>query len=269
MNTQWLTTHRFEPRQGEPSPAKLARAVAQRGVARLSGFPSDATTLIRFLAQIGQPIEYYGGSVGSHPEQAALWRVRYEVEAAERQETHALDGPLSVHSSQSLLDPRPRYFGMLMVDPGWQGDPVGFNGESLLVPWSAAFRHLEAQSPADFAWVLDALEGPVSFPDGISRPVVYSLQDQRGPHDFGVRLKSDLLTHLTRESPTSQQTQAVERLSRAGDSAALRTQLSAHDLVLVDNDRWGHGRESVTGARRDQRGNLRVNPRELWSLTLR
>jgi hypothetical protein len=39
------------------------------------------------------------------------------------------------------------------------------------------------------------------------------------------------------------------------------------DLLIVDNNRWGHGRCDFERAR-DADGRIEVNPREVWSLTL-
>lgn len=94
-------------------------------------------------------------------------------------------------------------------------------------------------------------------------PIGYGL---RG--DVGVRMKSDLLDHLRRTRPNEPSTRAVVRLASAAEQVALHLQLAAGDLVIVDNDRWGHGRDIVIGERHHDRGRVHFNPRELWNTTL-
>ena len=236
------------------------------GVVRISGFPATVADYISFLSRFGEPLRYYGDDAGTHPEHSAIWRIRYEPGGAANNEVHAMAGPLSPHSSQSLRSPRPPLFSMLMVDQGWQDRPPGENGESLLVRWSDAIRLIRADETG--ADVVDDLLSDVPFPDGTPRSVAYHLATARDPNDIGVRLKSDLLAFLKATTPTHPATRAVERLSAAAAQVARRIQLASGDLLLLDNDRWGHGRESVAGIRTEAGGETLLNPRELWSVTI-
>jgi len=268
MGEQWLTDLEYGSLDDELLITKMSDLLRGRGLVRVTGFPASARKLIGFLENLGTPLGYYGGGAGTHPDHAAIWRVAYDREASQRGETHASDGPLPVHSSQSLLEPRPRYFCMLMANPGWQDQKHGMNGESLLVPWSGALRLLHAAHPDDYPQMLQALLQPIPFPDGRSRSVAYEISPKRGPYDYGVRLKSDLFGHLRKVSPSGYATDVMARLTDASKRASRQVQLGAGDLVVVDNDRWGHGREAVTGRRQTSQGSWVVNPRELWSLTL-
>lgn len=214
----------------------------------------------------GEPLCYYGDGVGTHPEHSAIWRIRYEPEAAARGEVHAMAGPRAPHSSQSLRWPRPPLFSMLMVDQGWQNRPPGENGESLLIRWSDAIQLIKADDSGTDT--VAALFEDIPFPDGVARPVVYELATAREPDDIGVRLKSDLLHYLKSAAPTHPGTRAVERLSAAAAQVARRIQLASGDLLLLDNDRRGHGRESVAGLQPQPGGEILLNPRELWSVTI-
>ncbi|WP_299928914.1 TauD/TfdA family dioxygenase [uncultured Nocardioides sp.] len=263
----WLPAFVYNHTEASELATHVAEAVTARGVARVAGFPGDANELVAFLAMVGPPLTYYGGDTGSHPDQAAVWRVRYEHEASLRGETHALEGPLAVHSSQSLLEPRPHYFCMLMVNPGWQDNERGFNGESLLAPWAEAFKALDEENP-DYDDLLHTLMNPIPFPDGIARPLAYRLDDAYDDHDLGVRLKSGLLAYLRDSQPGTAALAATERFVDAARRTARTVQMAAGDLVVLDNDRWGHGRHSVIGRRRDAKARVHTNPRELWSLTL-
>ncbi len=241
-------------------------ALVDSGLVRISNFPADVSAYIAFLSKFGEPLRYYGGDAGTHPEHAAIWRIRYEPEAAAGGEAHAMAGALSPHSSQSLRSPRPPFFSMLMVDNGWDDRPPGENGESLLVRWSDAVQLINLDDSG--AEVMAHLFSDIPFPDGVSRPVAYKLATAREPDDIGVRLKSDLLDHLESVAPSHPGTQAVRRLSAAAAQVTRRVQLMSSDLLLLDNDRWGHGRESVTGFHMRPDGEMFLNPRELWSVTI-
>ena len=236
------------------------------GLVRITNFPADPATYIAFLAKFGEPLCYYGDDKGTHPDNAAIWRIKYEPDGAANGEVHALAGPLTPHSSQSLRSPRPPYFSMLMVDNGWQSRPDGENGESLLVPWRDAIQLIKTRP--DGAGTVSDLHADIPFPDGVSRSVVYELPTAKDPDDVGVRLKSDLLAYLQTTAPSHPGTLAVERLTEAAVQVARRIRLASGDLLLLDNDRWGHGRESVVGFQSNPDGSMLLNPRELWSVTV-
>ncbi len=107
----------------------------------------------------------------------------------------------------------------------------------------------------------------MSFPDGTRRSVAYELPNPRHELDLGVRLKSDLLQHLRDSEPAAASTSFVESLVAAGAQTARQLQMAAGDLVVIDNNRWGHGRRGVVGRATSEGGRSVVNPRELWSLT--
>ena len=247
---------------------EMGNSLSKDGIAFASGFESRVETFIDFISLFGSPLTYYGGSEGSHPDHEAIHRVRYEVEASERGELHAIDGPLDLHSAQSLRDPRPKYFCLFMVDAGWQGEPFGKNGESVLSQWSKAFEDLRDSSPESYGRIVEILLGGLPFPDGRIRSLAYRLGDSRGEFDLGVRLKYDLLEHLDSVDPGSNESNAVDALVNSARKVALRLQLKAGELVILDNDRWAHGRSQVRGQLRTECGSVMLNPRELWSVTV-
>ncbi|TDQ00584.1 TauD/TfdA family dioxygenase [Labedaea rhizosphaerae] len=240
--------------------------LANSGLVRIAHFPSTAHAFVGFLAAFGDPLPYYGDDAGTHPDHPAIWRVRYEPQAAERGEIHAMAGPLEPHSSQSLRWPRPPFFSMLMVSSGWQDRPEGYNGETLVVRWSDAVQ-LMRSDPAGAAAVRN-LFTDVPFPDGIHRSIAYRLTNAADADDVGIRIKSGLLDHLRSTAARHPATSALKRLSEAAAQVATRVTLRSGDLLLLDNNRWGHGRESVIGYEIDVGGAVKLNPRELWSATV-
>jgi hypothetical protein len=157
---------------------------------------------------------------------------------------------------------------MLMVNAGWQSRPSGQNGESVLTPWRLAFADMRVSFGKTFDKLRDILLDQIEFPDACLRPVAYELVGATSPDDLGVRLKSNQLEYLRDRAPGDPTTVAVAALAAAAARTALRVQLRSGDLVLLDNNRWGHGRESVVGHERGQSGQLLLNPRELWSATV-
>jgi len=263
MSHAWLPTLDCGVALGQ-----VEEVLRRDGLVRIAGFPANTAHLIGFVSGLGTPLGYYGGDAGTHADNGAIWQVKYDPEASSRGEVHAVDGPLPVHSSQALREPRPRYFCMLMVDPGWQDAQPGYNGESLLVRWSDALQEISQRKPATYQSILETLLRSIRHPDDSLRSIAYRLADMRNDFDFGVRLKSDLLAHLRDSAPEDPVTSVVTQFADAAQRMARRVQLEAGDLVLVDNDRWGHGRESTVGRRRTATGDWLANPRELWSLTI-
>ncbi|MFF3213066.1 TauD/TfdA family dioxygenase [Streptomyces sp. NPDC002886] len=246
----------------------VRRSLAVRHFALVSGFTAEVGSFIEFISELGKPLTYYGGTEGSHPDHGAIHRVRYDPEGSSRGELHAVDGPLDLHSAQSLRDPRPQYFCMLMVDSGWQDQPFGNNGESVLISWSDAFDLLQARDPEAYERTRATLLSDIPFPDGTARPVAYHLEQTRTENDLGVRLKYDLLDNLRAIDAGSPEAESVASLCDAAREASRCFQLQSRDLVIIDNDRFGHGRMPVSGRRTTMRGEVCHNPRELWSVTL-
>jgi hypothetical protein len=150
---------------------------------------------------------------------------------------------------------------MLLVEAGWQDEPVGRNGESRFVAWRDAFALLRRSYPDDHASTVALLMSSVDFPDGVARPLAYPLPDAAVRDDIGVRLNSRLREHLEREFPGAAKTEAVSRLCRAAQQSAHRVRLASGDLVVMDNNRRGHGRDTVIGKRLKIDGTFETNPR--------
>jgi hypothetical protein len=240
----------------------------ESGIVRIAGFPAEPRRFLDFLGEFGTPLRYYGDSPGTHPDDAVIWRIHYEQAAAERGQAHAIDGPLTPHSSQSLRNPRPPYFSMLMVDKGWDHLPPGQNGESVLVRWADAFRRLQRQQPRQYASIIDRLDATMPYPGSHEDlSVIYPLESPADEFDIGVRFKSNLAEHLRAAGAQPDVIAAVKHLAEAARAAARVVALDSRDLLLLDNDRWGHGRESVLGCE-TRRGRIVFNPRELWSVTV-
>jgi hypothetical protein len=166
------------------------------------------------------------------------------------------------------------------VNPGWRDSPAGENGESVIVSWQHVLSGLARAAADGFAPHLDALRRTVVMfrannviEDFATQPIVYPLPDAEGEYDLGVRLKQDLdekLPALAAQVEDFPRFEAsLSRLMAAANDPAYQScfPMESGDLIIVDNNRYGHGRRTVRGWK-DTGGRVEANPRELWSVTI-
>ena len=249
----------------------------------IHGFPLDEQALVDLTGRLGQPLLNYNkksniDTGASRNPYINLVKLAGDAEA--HRLLHGKGGPLLIHSARSWLAPRPKLFALLMVNEGWRGNPSGQNGESLFVPYSEVFAAMAAKDPERFREAFSLLKSRrVRFEaDNVREqvsdlPIVYALEDSRHELDFGVRLKQNLVDKLaTMElfgAEPGPLRDAVGWLQQMAYEVAQskRITLESGDLVIIDNNRWGHGRCGYP-ATREIDGNIRANPREVWSLAL-
>lgn len=263
--------------------AHLRASLASDRVAVVRGVPLDAKRYLGLLRQLGEPLDNYASRSALDADAPApqINRVRYRRKGEyTTASVHYVAGELRPHSARSWRDPRPRWFAMLMVDPGWRDTPPGQRGESVVLRWEKLFARRAARDGAVFAEHFGRLSTtPVEFPANNVReelartPLLYPLPDSTGPYDVGVRLKQDLVDKLPALADQLPDPGAYRRsveylVQAAADTQAQDTvALDAGDLIVLDNDRCGHGRRTIVGERPGS-GGTEVNPRELWSVTV-
>jgi hypothetical protein len=249
----------------------------------IAGFPLDEQSLVDLTGRLGQPLLNYNrksniDTGASRNPYINLVKLAGDTEA--HRLLHGKGGPLLIHSARSWLAPRPKLFALLMVNEGWRGNSSGQNGESLFVPYSEVFAAMAAKDPERFREAFSLLKSQrVRFEaDNVREqvsdlPIVYALEDSRHELDFGVRLKQNLVDKLaTMElfgAEPGPLRDAVGWLQQTAYDVAQskRITLESGDLVIIDNNRWGHGRCGYP-ATREIDGNIQANPREVWSLAL-
>jgi len=259
-----------------------SQQLTERHCAYVSGFPIAVEPFTTFLSLFGELHSNYGASDAAeaaalHP---AINRVQCKRPGGAGRFVHERAGPLPAHSSRSWSHRRPALFAMLMIDSGWTTGPSGDNGESICVRWRDALTFLQNADPARFAEDHQLLTTtPLKFHannvvESISHlPLLYPLADSTSPADWGVRLKVDLLDKLgaleTEIPQFERYVQAVTRFVAAANDPSVRASylMQAGDLVLIDNNRFGHGRLNVVPAR-ESGGNIELNPRQLWSVSI-
>lgn len=239
----------------------------------ISQFPVDSGRMLGFLTTIGRPLTEYARLI---PEEQSGAPVGVNVvklrERSDGGRTHHRSGELVPHSARSWAHERPRYFALLMVNSGWRDSAPGRNGESLFVPWRGALERMRKDDPTRFEMAFRLLsEIPVSFEadhvrEAISqRPIIYPLPDSRDDLDVGVRVKQDLPLVLRRMAVVEDLANAVEWLQASARQLAHEKLaiLNNGDLVVLDNNRWAHGRCEFEVARGSA-----LNPREVWSIAI-
>jgi hypothetical protein len=256
-----------------------AAVMRERRVCLVRGFPLDADTYLEFLRGFGTPLENYSSrsDLAKDAPSQQINRVKYKPKGQyTAASVHYVAGELRPHSARSWRTPRPAYFAMLMIDPGWRDTAPGERGESLLLAWQELFARLAERDGDVFERHFALLTGtPIRFAannvveDFATMPLCYPLPGAASRYDVGVRLKQDItqkLLDLKNDIPDFDNYQlAVEYLV---DNAADRGMqacfpMDSGDLLLIDNDRFAHGRRDILGERDGA-----TNPRELWSVTV-
>jgi len=230
----------------------VANAIKDGAGICIPSFPINAATMLGFLKDLGEPLADYArlipGEISVAPD---LNVVKLRKGPPGKVRTHHRSGELVPHTARSWAKQRPRYFAMLMVEPGWRDGPTHSNGESLYVPWRLALDRMRRESALKFGAAFEILmDTPVFFEADKVReavnagPVGYQLPDSRDELDVGFRIKQDLPAVLRRCANANLLADAVEWLQTTARAAAMElpTVLECGDLVVLDNNRWAHGR---------------------------
>jgi hypothetical protein len=263
----------------QPELLEVARErLATHAACYFENVPPDVNVFVAWLSELGDPLPNYGthGGTDIHALHPCVNRVRYIRGEVAHQYFHGRCDALPIHSARSWRNPRARYVAMLMVDPGWTDQPPGSNGESTMVRWSNALRHLGTHDPDAFETLAhtDLSFTANNVVEEISHgPIVFRLETMQDQWDWGVRLKIDILEKFSTLSdqltePVVYLTALKALIDTANDPAhQLSYRMKRGDLVILDNARCGHGRRRFVGER--QNGTtVELNPRDLWSVTL-
>ncbi len=262
--------------------AELMRPQMQKyGVCLISGFPTETERYLELLEQFGEPLTNYSSlsDLDKDDPSTKINMVRYKRKKSDGPKSvHYIDGELKPHSARSWRLQRPRYFAMLMVDPGWRDMEAGLRGESVILSWQYMFEQLAQLDSEVFETHFARLSStPLRFEannvkeDCSSSPLCYPLPDAASRFDVGVRLKQDLQEKLPGLQAQFEDYEAYRASIDYLVAATVRPEFQARfplnksDLILIDNNRFAHGRCPITGER-EVDGRAINNPRELWSV---
>ncbi|MFE3583018.1 TauD/TfdA family dioxygenase [Streptomyces vinaceus] len=272
------------------SPAEIEAAttasVADHRLAYLRNFPLDVDRYIGLLEALGELCPNYaaGSTKAAYALHPAINTVRCRApqsEGTERVQEKA--GSLPMHSGRSFARRRPLHLAMLMADPGWQDFGPGHNGESLIVRWGDVLAETRRRHPEHWVEDLRLLTGyAMSFPashldeDASELPFLYVPGTPRRtavPDDYAARLPQNvdrLRTAAESVKGGERWFEAVLRFKDIANDPAVQQvyEMAAGDVVVIDNDRYGHGRQEVVATRNEADGALSVNPRTIWSVNI-
>jgi hypothetical protein len=261
---------------------QVINRLAVRKAALIRDFPPDPHRYVEFLRTLGTPLDNYGAGSGKaayalHPN---INVVRCAPGTASGARVQEQGGPLPPHSARAFSARRPRFIAMFMINSGWPEQP-GSAGESVIVRWTDALRHLREADPGTYARDYALLfETPITITaahvvdEWATTPLIYPLANAETAADVGVRyslaLWDQLATMPMEEELRSRYRAAVTRLTTAASDPAVRFTypMQAGHIVILDNNRYGHGRLTFTQARPGENGVMEVNPRELWSVVV-
>lgn len=261
-------------------------SIARHRLAYLRGFPLEVETYISLLETLGDPCPNYAASSTKeayrlHP---VVNVVRCQPAPADGvQRVQEKSGALVMHTGRSFARRRPRHLAMLMADPGWTDFEPGRNGESLIVRWGDVLLAMRERFPAQ--WIEDlrvltsyAIGFPASHLDEACSelPLLYvpGTPGPAGPaFDVAARLPQDLgrlRSAAERIKDGDRWFEAVERFAATANDPAVqhRYEMRAGDVVIIDNDRYGHGRCEVVATRPGDDGAQVVNARTIWSVNI-
>ncbi|WP_316188725.1 TauD/TfdA family dioxygenase [Bradyrhizobium sp. SZCCHNS1054] len=243
-------------------------------------FPRDPRLYIDFLSHLGVPLENYSkrSSLPGNNLHSSINRIAYTPGTENKPGLHHGSNELRLHSARSWRHPRPRFLSMYFADAGWIDNPSGSNGESRLLRWASALKHYQSKFPRQFDVDFRILsEVRVRFEaDNVREelsdlPIIYKL-NEADDFDVGMRIKYNLIEKLRDGSPpvSDAHLDAVKRLWEVIQDPAIEISFQAHtgDIILVDNNRYGHGRHPFVDRRTNSVGATEYNPRELWSVTV-
>lgn len=262
---------------------KMNPAMESLRLCLIHGFPTDSSIFLKLLERFGEPLTNYSSlsDLEKDDPNTKINRVRYKRGKADGPKSvHYIDGELKPHSARSWRLQRPRYFSMLMINPGWRDADEGQRGESVILQWHYLFSRLAERDGEIFERHFERLRTvPVHFEANNVReeashsPLCYPLPDAVDRFDVGVRLKQDLQENLPKLREQFDDfdgyRESVDYLVAATKQPCyqIRFPLNSGDLIVVDNNRFAHGRCNIVGER-EVNGEVAFNPRELWSVCI-
>lgn len=262
-------------------------SIADHRLALLRGFPVDVDRYIGLLSHLGRLCPNYaaGSEKDAYTLHPAINVVRCGAPApdAAAQRVQEKSGPLPMHAGRSFARRRAPFIAMFMTVDGWTDFEPGHNGESLIVRWGDALAAVRERHPERWAEDLRLLTSvPMAFPpshldeEPSELPFLYVPgTPRRSPvlDDVAARLPQNparLERAAEKLAEGEPWLEAVRRFTAAANDPSVRRTytLGAGDVVIIDNERYGHGRMDVVGSRPGPDGSARRNPRTIWTVNI-
>ncbi len=242
--------------------------------ALIRNFPLSKDTLAAFCRNFGPLLPAYGTRIeGEEDIVGDVW-VNADLNEQERLLTEG-NSELGPHTAHAWRIHRPRYFGLLMINPGWRDQEAGNNGESIFTHIDDILSEMKRVYPESFNLDFKLLhETPVELQirhaeDEIDHsPLLFDIEDG----GIGLRYKGNTLELIAEAIPTIPNGRAYhEALSRLyvtaqHTEARLEVSLEAGDFAFFDNRRIMHARNTFPFSRTGGNEVTEVNPRRLYNI---
>jgi hypothetical protein len=263
---------------------RIKDSLRKSGMAYVKQFPTTSSDYVLLAEELGTPLLNYASksTLQDKTPDPVINQVKIKkIRADEANSVRYVSGNLNPHNARSWLNPRPSYFSMLMISPGWVDTRPGNRGESKIVKWQSFFKSLQALDSKRYSKCVAVLMNTdIKFSadnvkeETLNSPLIYLLPDAKSEFDYGVRLKQDLLEKFCTFSDSLFDTETYYSELKYFIDAVRRPNahtyyiMEAGDLIIMDNNRYAHGRYPMVNERLNNANTIELNPRELWSLTI-
>lgn len=241
-------------------------------IAAVVGFPSDPAQLVDFARRLGPPMRKHSATTDEISAYVGDVRVRPDIDSANQLPTQGSE-ELSFHTARSYTVNRPRYFAMLMVNPGWLDAPVRHRGESLLVRWADVIAEHECEFASTYELDLRVLsQYRVRYkPSYVSDPAAFEpILSMTDGGWIAVRYWERMLLScrelLAAEHDAFPFLDALERFDHTANSCEriIDYQMQANQLIVLRNQFVAHARRPFVASRSN--AEQQWNPRHLLSI---
>lgn len=250
------------------------KELSMNEIVLIKNFPMSKDALAIFCSKFGILLSKDRGVVVTAEDAVGDVWINSNKDEKERLLT---EGPLELkpHTAVSWRITRPKYFGLLMVDPGWRDEPPGNNGESNFIHLQDILGTMAQRNPESFENDYQLLRKiPVELrikhrvDEIASSPLIFDL----GELKIGFRYKGntpELIRALIPELPQGEEYySAFTHFTEAmyNPSKKIEIPLEAGNLILLDNRTVAHARKPFIEKRVDEKGQTIFNSRHLYNI---
>lgn len=257
---------------------RVELALSRNHIATVTNFPSTQEDLFYFAQFLGTPmLKHSSMGVGTQPSAfIGDVRLRPDIPAEKRLPTQK-DVELTFHTAHAYSNNRPRYFAMLMADPGWRDQESGFNGESLLVRWKDVVTEYQNRYPITAETdLIRLMQTPISYApwyaqrDVANSPIMSFLPEG----DVELRYWESMfpiIEQLTNQGVIAEGDMYMDVLRRFDEITNSCGQIVEYpmqkgQLTIMDNRRVAHARRPFLPSKITPNGLVEYNPRQIYSI---
>ncbi len=263
----------------EPATAaqRVLETLRNSHIATIVNFPPDPDSYVSFARLIGTPmLKHSSTGGGGSMDYIGEVKFRPDIDEEKRMPTQGSE-ELTFHTARAYTTVRPRYFALLMADPGWRDQKPGLNGESLLVRWNDVMEEFVGEYPHTASSDLHRFMttniryAPWYVKNGVANEPIMKLSSEG---DVEVRYWENIvpiMDELVKEVVIDDGDAYFETLQRFDYvantcSKTIEYPMAKGQLTIMDNRRIAHARYPFLASRLNDRGEMEHNPRKIYSV---